>query len=473
MPPRRRQPSPTATTAPTTAVTPVDALPTKAPPTAAAPTMDEVAVTVPAEKQTAAEQQMSAANDLFKDGEFLKAAGMYTKATKSDPTNPIGFCNLAYALLKVNKFDKAIAAADKCLELDPNSFKGHFRKGIAQYGALMFEEAVDSFATAASTSPENSPARREAQKMKQRAAWACKKGAEKEQKEVPSNSADASNPDEEKENLTPKEKMAKTMNTHRQQRVRKNVQLAMNKVVAASEAIEELEEQTPFGAGKRVSTVASEIPEEEIAKLSSEEEVIAVKKELMEGEQVSYDAERVARFAAKEMAALRDPKNRSQYAHPIAIFLPGSQKEGWGDEGSGVGMRGAFDTQKTYTRMPDFLRDWAAKTLAHGVLIVVPKSQVSYPAVWKGDAKWPCADEVDGYICQLETPESAGRMAYFVELGDDGKTTTVHDLDPMTQCILPPIYQKIQAKTNKEAVARQQALKASSKKKKSGKKKAK
>lgn len=451
---------------------PVDTLPTKAPPAAAA-TVTEVAVAVPAEKATLAEQQMNQANDLFKDGEFLKAAGMYTKATKSDPTNPVGFSNLAYALLKINKFPKAIAAADKAIELDPNSFKGHFRKGIAQYGALMFEEAVDSFTAAAGTSPENSPARREAQKMKQRAQWACKKDAEKEQKDVPSNSAEATNPDEEKENLTPKEKMAKTMNTHRQQRVRKNVQLAMNKVVAASEAVEELEEQTPFGAGKRVSNVASEISEELIASLTPEEKVMDAKKRMTEGEQGKYDDERVMRFAATEMAALQDPKNRSLYVHPIAIFLPGAQKDGWGDEGSGVGMRGAFDTQKTYTRMPDFLRDWAAKTLAHAVLIVVPKSQVAYPAVWTCDTKWPCKDEVDGYICQLESPESASRKAYFVELGDDGKTSTVHDLDPMTQCILPPIYQKIQAKiqakTSKGAVAWQQAIKS---KKKSGKKKA-
>ena len=36
----------------------------------------------------------------------------------------------------------------------------------------------------------------------------------------------------------------------------------------------------------------------------------------------------------------------------------GTQQDGWGDEGSGVGMRGAFDTQKTYARMPAFLRDW-------------------------------------------------------------------------------------------------------------------
>ena len=55
---------------------------------------------------------------------------------------------------------------------------------------------------------------------------------------------------------------------------------------------------------------------------------------------------------------MQDPAKRKDYVHPIAIFLPGTQQDGWGDEGSGVGMRGAFDTQKTYARMPAFLRDW-------------------------------------------------------------------------------------------------------------------
>jgi tetratricopeptide (TPR) repeat protein len=460
MPPRRMIKSPTpreeAAAAPAPKVAP-----------APAPTTTAVVAAPPSASTSLGEEQMKAANELFKNGEFLKAAGMYTKAAKSDPDNAVVHCNLAYALLKVNKFDKAIAAADRCLALDPESFKGHFRKGLATYGALEFEKSVDCFAASVDKSPENSPARREAQKMLQRARWQCKKAAEKENQEVPANSVDATNPDDEKENeMTPKEKMAKQMNTMRQQRVRKNVQVAMNKVVAASEALDELEEQTPFGAGKKVSTVASEIPEEEIAKLSSEEAVIAAKKRLMEGEQVSYNNERVGKFAEAELAALRDVANRSQYVHPIAIFLPGTEKEGWGHEGSGVGMRGAFDSVKTYKRMPDFLRDWAAKTLAHAVLIVVPKSQVAYPTVWKGDEAWPGTAGADGFICQLETPEAKERKAWFIELGSDGKDTVMHDLNPLTQCILPPVYQKMVTKTN---AARKGAIKST--KKKSGKKK--
>ena len=47
--------------------------------------------------------------------------------------------------------------------------------------------------------------------MWERAKWACKREAEGMKKEVPANATDATNPDEEKEDLTPKEKMDKRM----------------------------------------------------------------------------------------------------------------------------------------------------------------------------------------------------------------------------------------------------------------------
>ena len=43
---------------------------------------------------------------------------------------------------------------------------------------------------------------------------------------------------------------------------------------------------------------------------------------------------------------------------------------------------------------------------------------------------------------------------YFIELDGEGNTRTVHDLDPMRQCLLPPVYQKIAAKPDKAAAAR-------------------
>ena len=134
-------------------------------------------------------------------------------------------------------------------------------------------------------SPENSPARREAKKMWERAKWACKREAEGMKKEVPANATDATNPDEEKEDLTPKEKMDKRMALLRQRRVQKRVQVEMDKVVAKTEAMEELADG-PVGPGTQVSAVASSIPEADIAKLSTDDEVMAAKKRMMEGKKI-------------------------------------------------------------------------------------------------------------------------------------------------------------------------------------------
>jgi len=390
-----------------------------------------------------AEVQMQEANALFRDGLFLKAAGAYTKAAKTDPDNATIQCNLCYALLKVNKFRQAVKAAERCIELDPDSYKGHFRYGLALLGTDEYESAIAALALAASKSPANSPAQREAESCLAKAKWSCKLAFEAKKEEVPACAADAKDPATDKENLTPKEKMAMKQAKNRQNRLRKHVTTQMRKALSENEGVKELEE-TPIGPGQKVATNASELSADQIAALSTEKDVLDAKKRLMEGERLPYDAERVARFAKSELECIADSSKRSAYVHPIAIFLPGVKKDGWGDQGSGVGIRGAFDTQKTYARVPTFLRDWATKTVAHAVMIVMPKSQIAFPTIWKGDDKWPVDDAADGYIVQLETPDADSRQAWFIKLTATGNTVS-HELDPLRQCVLPPVFQKIAA----------------------------
>ena len=92
--------------------------------------------------------------------------------------------------------------------------------------------------------------------MWERAKWACKREAEGMKKEVPANATDATNPDEEKEDLTPKEKMDKRMALLRQRRVQKRVQVEMDKVVAQTEAMEELAEEAGAGTAAKEGRVA-------------------------------------------------------------------------------------------------------------------------------------------------------------------------------------------------------------------------
>ena len=95
-------------------------------------------------------------NALFKKGEHLKAAGIYAKATKVDPTNHVLFSNLAAALLGTgHKFKQALAASDKAIALKPDFPKSHFRRGQALMGLTREEEAIECFHRTAELDPSN------------------------------------------------------------------------------------------------------------------------------------------------------------------------------------------------------------------------------------------------------------------------------------------------------------------------------
>eukprot|EP00899_Mesostigma_viride_P007856 jgi/Mesvir1/17071/Mv15258-RA.1 len=94
-------------------------------------------------------------NTLFKEGHFLKAAAVYTKAIQEDPENATLYSNRCAALIKLNKLTKAMTDADKCIELKPQWEKGYFRKGCILEALGKNDEALQAFKLAADTNPEN------------------------------------------------------------------------------------------------------------------------------------------------------------------------------------------------------------------------------------------------------------------------------------------------------------------------------
>lgn len=95
---------------------------------------------------------------------YLKAAALYTQGLKADPQNatlyrcvvvistchqmstwftdrmPTSHSNRSAALLNLNKFTKALADAEACINLRPDWDKGHYRKGLASEAAGKTEE---------------------------------------------------------------------------------------------------------------------------------------------------------------------------------------------------------------------------------------------------------------------------------------------------------------------------------------------
>ena len=91
------------------------------------------------------------AEELFKRGDYLKAAGQWTRAIKADDSiaqDALMQCNLCYALLKAHKFVKALEHAEAALAIDNKLGKAHYRKGLCLIALERWDEAVETLATA-------------------------------------------------------------------------------------------------------------------------------------------------------------------------------------------------------------------------------------------------------------------------------------------------------------------------------------
>ncbi|KAL6548366.1 hypothetical protein OROGR_008787 [Orobanche gracilis] len=94
-------------------------------------------------------------NVLFKAGNYLKAAALYTQAIKQDPSNHTLYSNRAAAFLHLVKLNKALSDADKTISLKPDWEKGYFRKGCALEGMERYEDAVAAFQVALKYNPQS------------------------------------------------------------------------------------------------------------------------------------------------------------------------------------------------------------------------------------------------------------------------------------------------------------------------------
>ena len=154
---------------------------------------------------------------------------------------------------------------------------------------------------------------------------------------------------------------------------------------------------------------------------------------------------RAKRSSRLEIADLCKPENAKSYVYPIAIFLPGTQKEGWGDEGQGVACRSCFDSADTHRNVVPFLRSYADKTKAHAMLMVAPKAQIAYPQVWRRkDKPWPYKD-APGYFVQLDARKGKDRRVWFIEVAGtaDAPEYKRHMLDDHYYSFLQPVLRPI------------------------------
>ncbi|KAK2980639.1 hypothetical protein RJ640_011447, partial [Escallonia rubra] len=106
-------------------------------------------------------------NELFKAGNYLKAAALYTQAIKQDPSNPTLYSNRAAAFLQLAKLQKALTDADTTITLNPNWEKGYFRKGCVLEAMERYDDALAAFHIALQHNPQSSEVSKKIKRLSQ------------------------------------------------------------------------------------------------------------------------------------------------------------------------------------------------------------------------------------------------------------------------------------------------------------------
>lgn len=107
------------------------------------------------EMRRQAEEKRLRGNDMFRASDFLQAAMEYTEAIRLDPSMSALWANRSQCWLKLGDHDKALADAEKCIEVDPSNAKGWFRKGMSFHAMKQYPEAIPALLEAEKLEPNN------------------------------------------------------------------------------------------------------------------------------------------------------------------------------------------------------------------------------------------------------------------------------------------------------------------------------
>jgi len=94
-------------------------------------------------------------NTAFSAGDFTTAIQLFTEAIGYDPTNHVLYSNRSAAYSSLNKYEDALADANKTIELKSDWSKGYGRKGTALHGLGKLEEALESYEKGLELEPTN------------------------------------------------------------------------------------------------------------------------------------------------------------------------------------------------------------------------------------------------------------------------------------------------------------------------------
>jgi len=129
--------------------------PARAPASAVQPDAEAAAAAAGEERRLRAEQQRQAGNDMFRANDFMQAAMHYTESVQLDPAVGAVWANRSQCWLKLGDYERALADAVRCTEVEPANPKGWFRKGVSLHAMQRFPEALPALLEAERREPQS------------------------------------------------------------------------------------------------------------------------------------------------------------------------------------------------------------------------------------------------------------------------------------------------------------------------------
>eukprot|EP00271_Cylindrocystis_brebissonii_P018013 TRINITY_DN492_c0_g1_i1.p1 TRINITY_DN492_c0_g1~~TRINITY_DN492_c0_g1_i1.p1 ORF type:complete len:370 (+),score=92.77 TRINITY_DN492_c0_g1_i1:1404-2513(+) len=331
-------------------------------------------------------------NALFKAGNYLRAAVVYTQAIKEEPDNQALYSNRSAAFLHLSKVTKALADAETAIQLKPDWEKGYFRKGCALEAMKRYDEALSIFKEAKERNPKSGEVLGKVQQLT-RMVREQKRAATSASNKSTSSSSNGG------------EVAGKTARTQSQPE---------NKPAEKSDVPSKDGPAGPMQGDGKVEAFVNDFFG--FAARAWEEE----------GRDLSPSVTFLKEKPEKKAGAKAEEPTQNESLFRVVI------KEG-------------FLSPDTHSSCINFLRQQAIETKALAGCLIAPRHQVAFPQVWngRGARRWQHGDQ-DGCFIQMDTP--ALRRVWFVPAvpAEGGKRTVLstpgEELDIDTYALLLPLF---------------------------------
>ncbi|KDP40222.1 hypothetical protein JCGZ_02220 [Jatropha curcas] len=149
-------------------------------------------------------------------------------------------------------------------------------------------------------------------------------------------------------------------------------------------------------------------------------------------------------FLVETMEAAVKSWHETSKVDPRVYFLLDKEKTQTDKYAPMVNIDKAFESPHTHSSCFTFLRQYAEESFSKAACLVVPKSIMSYPQVWKGQGsrKWKHGQH-DGFFVQFESPFL--RKLWFIPSSNEKGQTLCRDpetLDISVHEVLPRLFKE-------------------------------